>query len=235
MPNTFGVLTPPHSANESPNLSPSNASPEALPGIPMDLDTDCDQTAIGERETTIIPLGDPHFRPFGRDPTPLQFVPNLVSSSQSTDTQRTSNRPLWLQCPIRPPESISVGSRPVVGERRQQGAGDDSHDDAPIEERHEEDGEREDDDGDQEDAGRSRDFSRNFQKTTKRVHCDGFMFQCCRWYSTDTGSSVVHGSRAAYRLNRTKRLMGGDPVPNAIGQAMDGQFVDNTLSEYIIN
>lgn len=56
-----------------------------------------------------------------------------------------------------------------------------------------------------------------------------------RWYSTDTGSSVVPGSRAAYRLNRTKRLMGGDPVPNAIEQAMDDQFVDNTLSEYIIN
>lgn len=93
-------------------------------------------------------LGDPHFRPFGRDPTPLQFVPNLVSSSRSTDTQRTSNRPLWLQCPIRPPGSISVGSLPVVGET----TGDDSHDDAPIEERHEEDGEREDDDGDQEDA-----------------------------------------------------------------------------------
>lgn len=55
------------------------------------------------------------------------------------------------------------------------------------------------------------------------------------WYSTDTGSSVVPGSRAAYRLNRTKRLMGGDPVPNAIEQAMDDQFVDNTLSEYIIN
>lgn len=65
MPNTFGVLTPvastsdealpslieeieenhqSHSANESPNLSPSNASPEALPGTPMDLDTDCDQS-----------------------------------------------------------------------------------------------------------------------------------------------------------------------------------------------
>lgn len=29
--------------------------------------------------------------------------------------------------------------------------------------------------------------------------------------------------------------MGGDPVPNAIEQAMDDQFVDNTLSEYIIN
>lgn len=29
--------------------------------------------------------------------------------------------------------------------------------------------------------------------------------------------------------------MGGDPVPNAIEQAMDRQFVDNTLSEYIIN
>lgn len=65
-------------------------------------------------------LGDPHFRPFGRDPTPLQFVPNLVSSSRSSDTQRTSNRPFWLQCPIRPPETISVGSLPVVGERRQE-------------------------------------------------------------------------------------------------------------------
>lgn len=29
--------------------------------------------------------------------------------------------------------------------------------------------------------------------------------------------------------------MGDDPVPNAIEQAMDDQFVDNTLSEYIIN
>lgn len=29
--------------------------------------------------------------------------------------------------------------------------------------------------------------------------------------------------------------MGGDPVPNAIEQAMDDQFVDNTLSEYIVN
>ncbi|OXG25793.1 hypothetical protein C361_01753 [Cryptococcus neoformans Tu259-1] len=29
--------------------------------------------------------------------------------------------------------------------------------------------------------------------------------------------------------------MGGDPVPSAIEQAMDDQFVDNTLSEYIIN
>lgn len=29
--------------------------------------------------------------------------------------------------------------------------------------------------------------------------------------------------------------MGDDPVPNAIERAMDGQFVDNTLSEYIIN
>ncbi|OWZ70899.1 hypothetical protein AYX14_03702 [Cryptococcus neoformans] len=29
--------------------------------------------------------------------------------------------------------------------------------------------------------------------------------------------------------------MGGDPVPNAIERAMDDQFVDNTLSEYIIN
>lgn len=35
---------------------------------------------------------------------------------------------------------------------RRETTGDDSHDDAPIEERHEEDGEREDDDGDQEDA-----------------------------------------------------------------------------------
>lgn len=82
---------------------------------------------------------------------------------------------------------------------------------------------------------RSRDFSRNFQKTAEKVHCDGFMFQCCRWYSTDTGSSVVPGSRAAYRLNRTKRFMGDDPVPNAIERAMDGQFVDKKLSEYIIN
>lgn len=44
----------------------------------------------------------------------------------------------------------------MVRERRQHGTGDDSHDDAPIEERHEEDGEdgeREDDDGDQEDGG----------------------------------------------------------------------------------
>lgn len=62
----------------------------------------------------------------------------------------------------------------MVGERRQQGAGDDSHDDAPIEERHEEDGEREDDDGDQEDAGRSRDFSRNVNvnNLTLRISAD---------------------------------------------------------------